>query len=493
VEHVFVPACCALTAREMACMRLFFSTLIAIAALAMSRQGFAQPKAPVAVWPTLTPAGDGLAAAPLHRPEPVADKDVFERAQELDATLRDAVQDLGFTLYVADPGPSAGHTRDEDLLARAARSAVGDEDIGTWVVSPRIEATAGDAYLVRIVVALPNGHELRVRVETAPAESVGVRGLVMLRDLLSPSAAAQAATERDRERAEAGESRAGPAPPRSAGRAVLAVNAALFGGFTSFSLQQSSGSTDPRVLYPLLALGAGIGVGSALLVADEWNITTGDAWYLSAGAWWGAGAGFLIAAGRHVLPLDDRYTVGIAGGLLGASLATATLAFTRQSMDDGDAILTHSGAAYGLLMGGAAELLYRGQSTMQVTPYTGSGYGTAIGLLGAGALATRIKISPSRLLLIDLGVGGGALVGAAIASPLIFQNATPTNTRGWLTATMVGSVVGGVATWWLTRDAIPARASSFLPPGSPTAGVIGETATVRGSIPVYGVGWAGPM
>jgi hypothetical protein len=458
-------------------MRPVLSTLVAIATLALSRQGFAQSKPPVAVWPTLTPAGDGLAAAPLHRPEPVADKDVFERAQELDATLRDGVQDLGFTLYVADPGPSAGHARDEDLLARAARSAVGDQDVGTWVVSPRIEATAGDAYLVRIVVALPNGHELRVRVETAAAESVGVRGLVMLRDLLSPSAAAQAATERDRERAEA----------------VLAVNAALFGGFTSFSIQQSSGSTDPRVLYPLLALGAGIGVGSALLVADEWNITTGDAWYLSAGAWWGAGAGFLIAAGRHVQPLDDRYTVGIAGGLLGASLATATLALTRQSMDDGDAILTHSGAAYGLLMGGAAELLYRGQSTMQVTPYTGSGYGAAIGLLGAGALATRIKISPSRLLLIDLGVGGGALVGAAIASPLIFQNATPTNTRGWLTATMVGSVAGGVATWWLTRDTMPIRASSFLPPGSPTAGVIGETATVRGSIPVYGVGWAGPM
>lgn len=474
-------------------MRVLLPTLLAIAVLASPIVALAQDKPPVVVWPTLTPAGDALVGVPLHRPEPLADKDVFGRAQELDATLRDAVQDLGFTLSVADPGPSAGHTRDEDLLARAAHSAGGDQDVGTWVVSPRIEATAGDTYLVRIVVALPNGRELRVRVETASAESVGVRGLVMLRDLLSPSAAAQAATERERERAEAGETSAGPAPPRSAGRAVLAVNAALFGGFTSFSLQKSSGSTDPRVLYPLLALGAGVGVGSALLVADEWNITTGDAWYLSAGAWWGASAGFLIAAGRHVQPLDDRYTVGIAGGLLGASLATATLALTRQPMDDGDAILTHSGAAYGLLMGGAVELFYRGQSTMQVTPYTGSGYGTAIGLLGAGALATRVKISPSRLLLIDLGVGGGALVGAAIASPLIFQNATPTNTRGWLTTTMIGSVAGGVATWWLTRDAAPSRPSSFLPPGTPIAGVIGESPTVRGSTPVYGVGWAGKM
>jgi hypothetical protein len=477
----------------MASMRLLFCTLIAIAALALSREALAQAKAPVVVWPTLTPAGDAPGSAALHRPEPLADKDVFDRAQELDATLRDAVQDLGFTLYVADAGPATGHTRDEDLLARAARSTVDDQDIGTWVVSPRLEAAGGGGYVVRIVVALPNGRELRVRVETAPAESVGVRGLVMLRDLLSPAAAAQAATERDREQAEAGTSRASATPPHSGGRAVLAVNAALFGGFTSYSLQRSSGSTDPRVLYPLLALGAGVGAGSALLVSDEWDITTGDAWYLSAGAWWGAGAGFLIAAGLHVLPLDDRYNLGVAGGLIGASVATATLALTRQPMDDGDAILAHSGAAFGLLMGGATELLYRGRSTMEITPYTGAGYGTAIGLLGAGALATRISIPPSRLLLIDLGIGGGALVGAAIASPLIFQNATPTNTRGWLTATMVGSVAGGFATWWLTREAAPSRASSFLPPGSPTAGVIGESLTARGSVPVYGVGWAGTM
>jgi hypothetical protein len=475
----------------MATPRLLLSVLFAAVTFASSTVAVAQPKAPVVVWPTLTPAGDSPSGSALHRPEPLGDRDVFERAQELDATLRDAVQDLGFTLYVADPGPATGHVRDEDLLARAARSTVDDQDLGTWVVSPRLES-AGGGYLVRIVVALPNGHELRVRVETASGESVGVRGLVMLRDLLSPSAAAQAATERERERAEAGDSRPSAGPPHSGGRAVLAVNAALFGGFTSFSLQRSSGSTDPRVLYPLLALGAGIGAGGALLVSDEWDITTGDAWFLSAGAWWGAASGFLIAGGRHVQPIDDRFSLGVAGGLIGASLATATLALTRQPMDDGDAILVHSGAAYGLLMGGATELFYRGLSTMQITPSTGMGYGTAIGLAAAGALATRVSISPSRLLLIDLGVGGGALIGAAAASPLIFQNATPTNTRGWLTATMVGSVAGGLATWWLTRDAPPSRSAGLFP-GAPLAGVIGESLTVRGSTPVYGIGWGGPM
>jgi hypothetical protein len=476
----------------MAPLRLLLSTLAAIGGLALSGEALAQSKPPVIVWPTLTPAGDAPAGAPLHRPQPLGDKDVFEPSQELDATLRDAVQDLGFTLFVADGGPDTGHARDDDLLARAARSAVGGQEVGTWVVSPRVEAAGGGAYLIRIVVVPPNGRELRTRVETAPAESVGVRGLVMLRDLLSPSTAAQAATELERERAAASASQGIAIPVRSAGRAFLAANAALFGGFTGYSLQRASGSTDPRVLYPLLALGTGIGIGGALLVADEWDVTTGDAGFLSAGAWWGAVSAFLIAAGQNVQPFDDRYSVGVGGGLIGVSVATATIALTRTPLNDGDAILVHSGGALGLLMGGAGELLYRGRATYQITPYTGMGYGTALGLVAAGALATRVSISPSRMLLIDLGAGGGALIGAAAASPLIFQNATKTNTRGWLTATMAGSLAGALGTWWLTRETGSSRSSSWLT-GAPTAGVIGQTPTARGSTPVYGVGWGGEM
>ena len=471
-------------------MRRLASLSLALALLAAGRSGRAETKPPVVIWPTLTPAGDAPGPVALHKPLPGADKEAFARAMELDATLRDAVQDLGFDLYVADSGPAQGHTRDQDLVDRAAGSAAnGSPEGGTWVISPRIEASGGGEYVVRIVAVPPDGHELRVRVETVPADSVGVRGLVMLRDLLSPTTATQAAIEQEREEASRGSAQGIMHPTRSQGRAVFAVNAALFGGFTAFSLQRSSGSDDPRVLYPLLALGTGIGIGAALLVSDEWNITNGDAWFLSAGAWWGATSAFLIAAGNDLQPFGDRYAWGVGGGLIGVSLAT--FALTQSTMDEGDAMLAHSGGALGMLLGGATQLLYEGKTPAEGTPNRGMGYGTAAGLLAAGALATRVSTSPSRVLLVDVGVGGGALLGAAAASPLIFQNVTKEDTRGWLSATIGGSVLGGALAWYLTRDSAPRL--GWLPPGLPTAGILGASASPTGSKPIYGVAWGGSL
>lgn len=441
---------------------------------------------PVVVWPTLTPAGDDTGTVSLHKPA-LSEGRVHARAQELDATLRDAVQDLGFTLDLADEGPSSGKTRDLDLLERAAHSSPhgGPEDQGTWVVSARLEPLGGDQFVLRIVAVPPKGKQLRVRVEKVNGSDVSVRGLVLARDLLAiapPSTSEPGARPQESGRASV------MSPLRSQGRAVLAANAALFGAFTAFSIQRASGSEDPRLLYPLLALGTGVGLGGALLVAEEWDVGTGDAWTLSGAAWWGTTAGIFIANGRHVLPLTDRYAWGIGGGLIGLSLATFAVA--REKHDEGDALLVNSGAALGFGLGALGEFFYVG-NIQDRTPYTGAGYGSAIGLVAGGTLAAFFNVSASRVMLVDLGAGLGAAAGAAIGSPLVFEDVTPGKARGFVAATAGGTLVGGTIAWFLTREKAgkeaPAKPSAVTPYG----GVIGSSMTREGNVPAYGVGVRG--
>ncbi len=475
-------------------MKRLLPALALLALMLLARSARAEARTPVVVWPTLAPAGDGPTGMSLHKPQP-SEKELYELAQELDVTLRDAVQDLGFVLSLADTAPTLDSMRDENILERSARSEVGGPDEGTWVVSPRVERAGHDQCIVRIVAAPPRARELRVRVQTVSCDLVSVRGLAMLRDLLSPQTATQAAMEDRKDLAARGNELGVTRPIRSAGRAILAINAALFGAFTAYGLQRASGSDDPRVLYPLLAVGTGLGLGGALLVADEWNVSTGDAWILAAGGWWAATSGYLLASGHNVQPVGDRFSWATGGGLIG--LGVATVALTQAPMDDGDATLVHSGAALGLLFGGASEWLIQGKTTdvADATPNTGMGVGTAVGLVAAGVLATRVTTTPSRVLLVDVGVGGGALLGAAAASPLIFNNQRTGPVRAWLAVSLASSIIGGGVAWWLTRDTPPnsPRAGALLPwlPGSPLVGVLGASPVRGGTVPVYGVGWEG--
>ena len=155
-----------------------------------------------------------------------------------------------------------------------------------------------------------------------------------------------------------------------------------------------------------------------------------------------------------------------------------------------DAVLVHSGASLGLGLGALTDYFHRGD--LNKTPYTGAGYGSALGLIAGGTLSKLTKVPASRILLVDLGAGLGAAAGAAIGSPLVFEQVTPEKTRGFVAATFGGTLIGGAAAWWFTRDRTSAPAR---PPSSPAAfrispygGTIGASQTRDGVVPAYGAG-----
>ncbi len=372
-----------------------------------------------------------LAAAPAH--DTPADASVEALLPHLDQLVSEAVQDSGLTLAL-EPRGAREVPPDEQLVKRARDS---------WVVLPTLERDGGDLRL-RIVAIRPGTRVLLTRSERSSADDLDVRVAVMMRDLVqshpeavgSPSPAPAAADEPE------------PREPRSNGRAVLALNAAVFGGYVGYSIQAASGSADERLIYPLVALGTGVGLGASMLVADEWDVSVGGAWFLSAGLWWPTSSGLLLA-GYHGVPKEDRYVYGVVVGTGGVALAVAAMSLT--DITDGDAALAHSGGVLGMGLGGLTQLFVDGRT--KTTPIGGMGYGAAVGTLGAGVLATQLNVKASRVLLVDLGATLGALTGAAAASPLLLvhQQENKTRTRAWLGGIFAGTVLGAGIGWWSTR------------------------------------------
>lgn len=397
----------------------------------------------------------------------LATEPLAARAREVELALRGAAQDLGLAVDFGSPLQGDG-VRDADLIKSAAA--------GLWVISPRLEQIGGDSFVLRMVAVPPKSPAMLVRVDRTDGAHLAARATVILRDFvqmkLGPSGAAIAPDE-------------SPPPPeeehrRSKGRPVLAVSSTLFGLYTAFAIHRVSGRDDPRLLYPLLALGSGLGLGASLLVADEWNVTPADAWTIAAGSWWGVVAGLNWAAGRDVHPADDRYAWGLAGGLVGTTVATAWTAVKR--FDDGGATLVHSGAALGTFTGGVTDLLVRG--TLDASPASGAGVGAAAGFLGGSVLASFLKTSAQRVMLVDLGAGLGALAGASVASPLVFETDSGPKTRWFLASVLGGTVLGGSVAWLLTRES---------PPPKPSATRLVPTIAAMGTpeLPAYGAGIAG--
>jgi len=413
---------------------------------------------------------------------PADDPDLLVLAGSLDALLADTAQDLGLTL---DLGRRASGPIDEVELGAQAEAA------GGVLIVPSLRRREGEVEL-RLLLAEPGSRTLRSRVERVQRDDLAVRAVVMLRDLVMDrrDRPAPLADIAGRARMPSG-TLTSPAP--SAGRFTLALNTTLFGGLVGYSIQRASGSEDPRLLYPLLAVGAGCGLVSSILVAEEWNVGVGDAWFFSAGMLWPSLAGHLIWAGRFGSAHEgDRWTAGLVGGTTGAVIAT--LGLTLRGMSEGGALLAHSGGGIGLVLGGVTEALVRGD--IGGLPMAGMGYGAGLGWLGAAALATQLQPSASRMAAVDLGALLGGLGGAALGSPLLFGDPTPTQQRAWVG--MIGGMtfVGATVGYFLSRpktDEPPRRKGRSASVPLPAIGVIGESAFGVRRAPVMGVSWGGVL
>ena len=403
-------------------------TVAALAATLLGASGVAYAGPSDAI---LLPAAIPDKAELALRPESV--EPLTKLARQVDAVLSEAVQDLGLTLTVSDRSRDTLPS-DDALIERAHDS---------WLISPRV-SLEGSGVRLRIVAVAPGQNVLRERSQRVDPQALEVRANVMMRDVVrSFDASAD-----HRPQGVAPEPVLDLEAPRSQGRAVLALNSAVVGGYVGFSLQHAGGSEDARLTYPLVALGTGIGLGASMLVADEWDITLGDAWFLSAGAWWPIASGVLVAKSYDV-QTEDRYVYGLVAASAGVSLSAAALSF--KPMSEGGAVLTHSGGAVGSLVGGLTEMAYRGST--QLTPERGIGYGAGFGVLAAGALATQVKVTSSRMLLIDLAASLGGLTGAAAASPLLLvrEKESAARNRLWLASIAAGTVIGGGIGWLSTR------------------------------------------
>jgi hypothetical protein len=386
------------------------------------------------------------------RPAAGAPVELGTIARRLDAVLQEAVRDFGMTPLLGD---SKVVGRDEAALTQLALDAS--------VLAPEIGLVGAELEL-RLTMVPRASRVLLVRVQRIEPGEVEVKSLGMLRELLQPSF--------ERVRDDCPPALGVPSPDArpavySEGRVVLALHAAALGGYLGFALQRASGSNDARLTYPLAALGAAVGVGAAVIVADEWDINVARAWFLGASIVWpGVGTQLLVDADGPESP-GRRYLLGVLGSVGGLTLATAGLALG--DVTEGGAALTHSGAVMGLLLGGLGEMTIRGDA--EFSPRRGMGIGALGGVLVAGTIATQFDVpSSTDVLAIDLSALLGGLTGAALGTPvLVSQEESPARDRIWLSGIMLGTVAGAGLGYWITQsDDEPVESAE---PGGRTSGL----------------------
>ncbi len=374
--------------------------------------------------PPTTPVGTVPAAS-------AADDALRRLSQELDQILISAAQDLSLPLAYLEK--TRDTPIDEQALAQHATEG--------WALSARLRWEGGQLWL-RIAAVRPGQRVVLVRSERVAPEQLEVRTMMMMRDLSRVGAGTPPPQTRR------------PTPPPqplvpSRGKATLAVTGALTGAYVGFAVEHIGGRSDGALVYPLMTLGAGVGVGASIVVAEEWDVDNAEAWYLSAASWWPTTAAVLIADSTDLKQTSDRYAYGLIGTASGLSLAT--LALSLGELQPGGAVVTHSGAMFGMLYGGLGELMIEGET--EESPTLGLGVGMAAGVAVSGALATQIQAEDSDVLFVDLGAVLGGLAGAAVASPAIVgDRVSSLENRVWLGSIAAGTLAGGLVALLFTPE-----------------------------------------
>lgn len=411
------------------------------------------------------------AAAAASEPSMKSGVSAPEWFSGLSTILADASKDLGLVL---EGPPRVLFAGDETSLERRWEDDLRTPARGHVNLGAALEAGVGKEatgpWLLRVIVIEDDGtaHGLRVELEESDYEVQTIRALTTVSRVIARPAQI--------ERTEARVPQVNDADV-SQGRATLATAGAVLGGYFGFALENAGGDVDTRLVYPLVALGAGVGLASALIVAEEWPMDRPSAWLIAGGGAWLTVSGVLIASEQELKHDTDRYPYGLVGTVTGLGIASYIV--SQRQISEAEAVFSHSGALFGSIAGGFVQQL------LEPNPDTFPSLGVGIGA-GGGWLLTSLGtaqwmpgLSSSRVLFADLGGFLGALVGAAAASPTIVSQGTPrpADQRAFVGASLAGLVVGATVGYWLggSSDTNEANLPSLSLGLGTVAGSLAET------------------
>jgi hypothetical protein len=413
----------------------------------------AQTPAPPSPVEAPEPAAEAVTPAPALTGTATVAAESSDILQRLDQVLIEAAADLG--LHTAALLPAAQDLSPASVEARlTTRSA-------PWVVQPVLERQA-QGYTLRLWA---RGNDPRLQVLSVPLNEsdLEVTAISALRRVTSPL---KGNTEAPKLTA------IEPKPTSSSqGLPILGATGVIVGGYLGFALERVGHNPQkPGLVYPIIALGAGIGFGTAMIICGEWDISTGEAWYLSAATLWPTAAATLIATYPHKSPSGSDYSYGFVGTFAG--LALGTLALQKREPSETDAILVNSGGFFGGILGGVAQRIVDPLDGNQ--PFLGAGIGIASGVLATGLISLSMDQMPwERVVYADLGAALGALSGAALASPFLAgRRIDGKENRLWAASAGAGLLLGATLGVLLapSSSASPSKLVSGLRGWSPSFG-----------------------